>query len=91
MKYDISPWHVVVCSRARLFAECRLQVVKHNAALGPIGVEPSTPTVLAISSSLAPASAASKISARFELARRMLAAAEKCFEFITFGLAELTQ
>jgi hypothetical protein len=40
-------------------------------------IEPSTP-----------ASAASKICARFELACRMLAAVEKCFEFIAFGLAE---
>jgi hypothetical protein len=51
-------------------------------------VEPPTATLLAISSSLAPASAASKICRALELARGILAAAEKGLEFIAFGLVE---
>src|SRR5882762_7574961 len=51
-------------------------------------VEPPTPTLAAMFSSLAPASAASNILRALELARRLLASAQKRREFATLGLAE---
>jgi len=54
-------------SGARLFGQRRLQVAFNKAARGPYTVEPPTPTLVAMISSLAPASAASKICARLSL------------------------
>src|SRR5215475_2747508 len=51
-------------SRARFFAERRFQVPSTKRRLVRYTVDPPAPTLLAISSSLAPASAASKICAR---------------------------
>ena len=52
---------------ARLLAERRLQVAFDDAAFGPVRREPPTPTLRAMSSSPTPASAASRICARFSL------------------------
>jgi hypothetical protein len=52
---------------ARLFAECCFQIAEYKAPLGPIDRGFTTPTLAAITSSLAPASAASKICARLSL------------------------
>jgi hypothetical protein len=52
---------------ARLLAQRQLQVAEYKAALGAIDGRAPTPMLIAISSSLAPASAASKICARFIL------------------------
>lgn len=52
-------------SGTRLFAQRPLQIAFHEASLDT--VEPLTPTLLATSSSLVPASAASKICARLSL------------------------
>jgi hypothetical protein len=71
MKIDISPSHVAVCSRARLFAERRLQVAKHAAALGPIAgraVHSDAPRDLLVAGT----GVSSQQNLRaFELARRM--------------------
>ena len=77
---------LAVCSRARLFAERRLQVAKHEAALGPIdgrAAYPDVPGDLFI----AGAGVRSQQNLRaLELTRRVLAAAEKRLEFLTlFG------
>src|SRR5262249_46427403 len=79
---------LAVCSRARLFAERRLQVAKHEAAFGPIDgrtAYPDAPGDLVV----AGASVRSQQNLRaFELARRVPAAAEEGLEFMAFGLAE---
>jgi len=64
---------------------------RNEALLGPIDVEPPAPTLLAISSSLAPASAASKNLRPLELAHRVLAPAQKRGEFGALGLLSSTR
>jgi hypothetical protein len=54
-------------SRARLFTEYCLQFAKHKRRLVQSAVEPTMSTLMAIPSSLAPASAASGIWARLSL------------------------
>ena len=58
---------LAVRAAARLFAERGLQIAFDEAPLGPYTVDPPTATPIAISSSLAPTSAASSICARLSL------------------------
>src|ERR1700741_308995 len=72
----------------RLFAQRRLQIAEHEAALGPINRRSShsdAPCDLLV----AGAGVCSQQNLRaLELARRMLAAAQKRFEFVALGLAQ---
>jgi len=80
---------LAVRSRARLFTERRLQVAEHKAALGPIdggAAHPDRPCNRLVAG---PGIGCEQNLRPLELACGALAAAQKCRELGTLGLAEL--
>src|ERR1700730_17154931 len=81
--------HLAARSWARLFAECRLQVAEHKAALGPVNGG-TAHAHAACNLFVAGSGVGRQQNLRpLELARRMLASAQKGRELGALGLAEL--